>query len=187
MLERDRFIEDCQAALAENASHKAVQEVVARAMADPAAVARAFGEPKRAGVEKIHHAPDLTILSLTWGPGMHLLPHDHGHIWAVIGIFGGREDNIFWRRVPDHPQGLIEAAGARALCEGDAVPLGPDIIHSVSNPLSHRLTGSIHVYGGDFFADGRRQWDAERLTEEPYSVDNLIQTFEAANSRLAAA
>ena len=28
---------------------------------------------------------------------MTLFPHDHA-MWAVIGIYGGREDNIFWKR-----------------------------------------------------------------------------------------
>jgi len=59
-----------------------------------------------------------------------------------------REDNIFWRRVPGAPN-RIEAAGAKALCEKDAVQLGSDIIHSVINPID-RLTGAIHIYGGDF-------------------------------------
>jgi hypothetical protein len=43
-------------------------------------------------------------------------------MWAVIGIYTGREDSIFWRRIPGDPGGRIEAAGARALCVGDAEP-----------------------------------------------------------------
>ena len=57
---------------------------------------------------------------------------------------------MFWRRLPDG-SGKVEAAGARALRVGDAEPLGHNIIHSVTNPIP-RLTGAIHVYGGDFFA-----------------------------------
>ena len=75
-------------------------------------------------------------------------------------VYTGREDNIFWRRLPD---GKVEAAGARALCERDAEPLGHNIIHSVTNPIS-RLTGAIHVYGGDFFAAERSEWDPETLS-----------------------
>jgi len=67
------------------------------------------------------------------------LPHNH-KMWAVIGIYTGREDDIFWRR-PVLPTGRIEAAGARALSEREAVPLGPEIIHSVVNPIK-RLTGA---------------------------------------------
>ena len=27
------------------------------------------------------------------------MPHNH-EMWAVIGVYTGREDNIFWRRIP---------------------------------------------------------------------------------------
>ena len=44
--------------------------------------------------------------------------------------------------------GKLEAVGARALSAKDADPLGDNIIHSVTNPIA-RLTGAIHVYGGE--------------------------------------
>jgi predicted metal-dependent enzyme (double-stranded beta helix superfamily) len=106
-------------------------------------------------------------------------PHDH-RMWAVIGIYTGREDNIFWQRPADNPNGRIEAAGAKALSEREAVPLGPEIIHSVINPVS-RLTGAIHVYGGDFFAVSHSQWDPEHLVEQPYDVSRLLTLFEESN------
>jgi predicted metal-dependent enzyme (double-stranded beta helix superfamily) len=87
-------------------------------------------------------------------------------MWAVIGVYDGREDNIFWKRLPD---GRVTAAGAQSLSAGDVVPLGRDIIHSVHNPVA-RLSAAIHVYGGDFFADGRSEWDAEALTEHAYDL-----------------
>jgi predicted metal-dependent enzyme (double-stranded beta helix superfamily) len=59
-------------------------------------------------------------------------------MWAVIGVYTGREDNIFWRRLPGRPDGRVETAGARAICAKDAYPLGPDIIHSVTNPCHRR-------------------------------------------------
>ena len=144
----DQFISDCRLALAEDQSHKSVREVVARAVSDPASVLKGLGEPRRAEVQKLYHSEDLTILNVIWGPRMTIMPHNH-QMWAVIGVYTGREDNIFWRRVPGSENGKVEAAGARALCEKDAEPLGRNIIHSVTNPIS-RLTGAIHVYDGDF-------------------------------------
>ena len=47
-----------------NSSHKLVREVVARAVSDPNAVLKGIGEPKRAEVQKLYHAPDLTILNV---------------------------------------------------------------------------------------------------------------------------
>ncbi|TDG20104.1 hypothetical protein E2C05_27265 [Paracraurococcus ruber] len=182
MFETDRFIEDCRAALsADPGSHRAVREVVARAVADPGAVMRALGEPRRAGVTGLYRAPDLTVLHIVWGPQMTIMPHNH-RMWAVIGMVSGREDNIFWRRVPGDPAGRLEAAGAEALSTGDCVPLGRNIIHSVTNPIP-RLTSAIHVYGGDFFAAERSEWDPETLAEGRYDVDRAIALFEAANAR----
>jgi predicted metal-dependent enzyme (double-stranded beta helix superfamily) len=175
----DQFISDCRSAHDADPSHKLVREVVARAVSDPAAVLKSLGEPKRAEIQKLYHSSTLTILNVIWAPTMTIMPHDH-RMWAVIGVYTGREDNIFWRRSAGDPAGRIEAAGAKALSEREAVPLGPDIIHSVINPIS-RLTGAIHVYGGDFFAATHSQWDPERLLEQPYDVNRLLALFEESN------
>src|SRR3546814_11249636 len=106
-------------------------------------------------------------------------------MWAVIGIYTGREDNVFWRRVPDGQDGRIEAAGARALGVRDAVPLGQEIIHSVTNPIP-RLTGALHVYGGDFFGIDRSEWDPKTLLEERYNDDKITHPVEEAKSGPAA-
>jgi predicted metal-dependent enzyme (double-stranded beta helix superfamily) len=176
MFDLDRFIADCRDAIADDPTHKSVREVVARAVSEPAAVLKALGEPRRAEVQKVYRSTGLTILNVIWAPRMSVMPHNH-RMWAVIGIYTGREDNIFWRRLADAPDGKIEAAGARALVERDAVPLGPDIIHSVTNPIP-RLTGAIHVYGGDFFDIPRSEWDPETLREQPYSVEKTIRMFD---------
>jgi predicted metal-dependent enzyme (double-stranded beta helix superfamily) len=109
---------------------------------------------------------------------MTIMPHNH-LMWAVIGIYTGREDNIWWRRLPDDRR-RIEAAGAKSLGKRDVEPLGRNIIHTVTNPLL-RLTGAIHVYGGDFFAVARSEWDPETLIEREYDVEKNMLLFEAAN------
>src|SRR5499427_5283710 len=179
MFALDHFVSDCRAALKQDASHKFVREVVARAVSDPAKVLEALGEPTRAEMQVLHRSGDLTILNVIWAPWMTLLPHNH-QMWAVIGIYTGREDNIFWRRVPGGPEGKVEAAGARALSAKDAEPLGREIIHSVTNPIP-RLTGAIHVYGGDFFAAERSEWDSETLEEQRWDAERAVRRFEEAN------
>ena len=184
MFDLDRFKADCCAPVTEGSALPAVREVVARAIEDPRAVLKALGEPVRAEVQTLHRSADLTILNVIWGPRMTVMPHNH-NTWAVIGIYTGREDNILWRRVPDDPGGRIEAASAKAISERDALPLGRDIIHSVTNPIT-RLTGAIHVYGGDFFGVPRSEWDPERLVELPYDVQKNLQLFEESNRLYAA-
>jgi predicted metal-dependent enzyme (double-stranded beta helix superfamily) len=179
MFDVERFIADCRAGAENDGSSAAVIEIVARAVATPGQVIEAVGAPRRAGVHVLYRSTALTILNLVWGPRMSQIPHNHA-MWAVIGIYTGREDNIFWRRSSRTTGGQIEAAGARAISEREAVPLGVDIIHSVLNPIG-RLTGAIHVYGGDFFAAPRSEWDAERLVEQPYDVQKTFALFEESN------
>ncbi len=175
----DQFIADCRAALAQDSSHKAVREIVARAVADPAAVLKSLGEPSRGTIGRLHHSDGLTILNVVWPPHMTIMPHNH-QMWAVIGVYTGREDNIFWRRLAGD-SGKVEAAGAKALSVKDVAPLGHDIIHSVTNPIP-RLSGAIHVYGGDFFAAARSEWDPETLREQRYDVEKNMQRFDKANA-----
>ena len=149
--------------------------MIKRAFADPSAVMAAVGEPAESGLIPIHQSDDLTILNVIWKPGAIIRPHDH-RMWAVIGVYTGREDNIFWRRIRDDRQGRIEAAGAGTLAAGDVIPLGPDIVHSVINPTA-RLTGAIHVYGGHFFEAERSEWDPETLVEGPYDMSKTRAMF----------
>jgi len=131
--ELDQFISDCRRARDADPSHRHVHEVVARAVSDHRAILKELGEPKRAAIQKLYQSDTLTILNVVWGPKMTVMPHDH-RMWAVIGVYSGREDNIFWRRVVGAGGGKLEAAGAKALSTGDAEPLGHNIIHSVTNP-----------------------------------------------------
>jgi predicted metal-dependent enzyme (double-stranded beta helix superfamily) len=180
MFDLDQFVADCRTALAADKSPKCVRDVVARAVADPGSLLKVLGEPKGAGLHKLYQTHDPTVLNVVWAPMMTVVPHNHS-MWAVIGIYTGREDNIFWRRLPDRPR-RVEAAGAGSLSERDAEVLGPDIIHSVTNPI-RRLTGAIHVYGGDFFNSAHRsEWDPETLLEEPFDPERAIRRFEEADA-----
>ena len=179
----EEFIADCRSALrGDNAGHH-IRELVARAVAEPGAVCQGLGAPVHAGIHALHRSDDLTILNLVWGPMMVLMPHDH-RMWAVIGIYSGREDNIFWRRVPSVANGRLEAASAKALSEKETVLLGAETIHSVTNPIP-RLTAALHVYGGDFFGAERSQWDPETLLEQRYDIEHAKRLFEESNRRIA--
>jgi len=182
VFECGRFVEDCRGAVAGEDAPRAVRELMAAAFFEPAAVVAALGEPRQAGIRTLHRAPNLTILDFTWAPWMSLKPHDH-HMWAVIGIVFGREDNLFWRRT----ERSIDAVGARTLGVGDVAPLGRDIIHSVLNPIG-KFTRAIHVYGGDFFAppEPRSEWDPETLIERPWDMEDTARRFAEAEARFRA-
>ena len=185
MFDLDRFIADCRDAVAADPTHKVAREVVARAVSEPGGVRKTLGEPIKAGNQCLYRSPELTILNLVWGPYMTLRPHNH-RIWAVIGIYEGAEDNVFWRRIETEDGPRIEAAGARSLRLRDACAMGADIIHSVTNPIP-RLTAALHVYGGDFYRDDRSEWDPEVLAEKPFDFETSKKLFEESNGRLVRA
>jgi predicted metal-dependent enzyme (double-stranded beta helix superfamily) len=184
MLDLDQFIADCRTARAADRSSKTICEVIKRAVSDPTGLLKSLGEPDRAGIKDIYRSPDLSILNVVWAPHMMVTPHNH-HMWAIIGVYGGREDNIFWRRIAEAGERQLEAAGARSLGVKDAMPLGEDIVHSVTNPTS-KFTAAIHVYGGDLFAAHRSEWDPETLSEQRFDGERARQIFEEANRRYAA-
>jgi predicted metal-dependent enzyme (double-stranded beta helix superfamily) len=177
MFDLDHLIADCRAALGEARPGAVIRELVMRAVTRPSEVEDALGTPRRGGLFPLHESPELTILNVVWTPGMAIYPHDH-RMWAVIGLYGGREDNTFYRR---GSSGLV-AAGGKQLAPTDTVLLGEAVIHAVANP-SRGFTGAIHIYGGDLFGTPRREWSPDTLAERPFDVDRARQVFAAANER----
>jgi predicted metal-dependent enzyme (double-stranded beta helix superfamily) len=184
MFQKDRFVEDCRLAVGEG--QKAIRELVRAAVADPSGIVSELGDPTKAGVYPLYHGADVTVINFVWAPCMTLLPHNH-NMFAVIGIYSGREDNIFWRRIGDGAGQSIEAAGADSMGPGQVATLGRDIIHSVANPIA-KLTSAIHVYGGDFFnpPEPRSQWDHETLVEQPWDMEQTRAVFREAEFRFNA-
>jgi predicted metal-dependent enzyme (double-stranded beta helix superfamily) len=131
----ERFVEDCRRARERADAHEAIHEILARAISNPEAVLLGVGEPRTGGISTLYRSADLTVLNIVWSPLMQLMPHDH-RMWSVIGIYTGREDNIFWRR---HENSVL-ATQAEAISAGRAVSLAKDVIHSVANPIgSYRI------------------------------------------------
>jgi predicted metal-dependent enzyme (double-stranded beta helix superfamily) len=166
MFEIARFIAECEAAMATDRGREAVREILTVAISDPAGIVAVLGNPKRAGVQELHRSPRLTIQHITWPPSFTQTPHNH-LLWAEIGVYSGREDNIFWRRCASDAKWSIEATTAATLCAGSCLSLERDVIHSVTNPLD-KVTAGLHVYGGDLApAAPRSMWNGETLVEAP--------------------
>ena len=178
MFTKENLIDSCKNLVQSVDSHKKIRDYLAACLDDCGQVAAQLGEPREAGFDLLYRSDDLTIINFVWAPGMILFPHNH-NMWAVIGIYTGREDNIFWRRTEGSQ---IEAAGATSMSVREAHPLGKDIIHSVTNPIE-KLTGAIHIYGGDFFEEERSEWDPESLSERRYDVEKNARLFREANAR----
>jgi predicted metal-dependent enzyme (double-stranded beta helix superfamily) len=179
MFDLDQLVDDCRAALQEGEPRLAVKEVLRRALEQPEALAEAL-QPSEGGLNIVHLAPDLTVIHVVWAPGMRLFPHDH-RMWAAIGIYAGKEDNTFYRRAEAGSRFLAESGG-KTLDVGDVLLLGDDAIHAVENPVA-KLTGAIHVYGGDFVNQPRSQWGPGPVEERPYDIEDARRQFTEANDR----
>ena len=185
MFDLDQFIAECQQAGAESEPRQAIRDVLQRALERPGDVADAL-RPTEGGLDLLHHTPELTVLHVVWAPGMRLYPHDH-RMWAAIGIYAGREDNEFFRvDAVDTERRSLTESGGKVATEGDVLLLGDDTIHAVANPTG-RLTGAIHIYGGDFVNQPRSQWGPGPLDERPYDIDVARQQFAEANAAWRAA
>ena len=173
----ESFIAECKLAVNGDNPQGVISEIVQNAVIDYKGVINAIGEPKRAMIEKLYVSDDLTIINVVWAPKMTIMPHNH-NTWAVIGVYSGREDNIFWRRIKNDNNGKVEAAGAQTIAAGEVAKLGKNIVHSVTNPTAS-FTGAIHVYGGNFFEIERSEWDPMSLNEGIYDVEKALALFEA--------
>jgi predicted metal-dependent enzyme (double-stranded beta helix superfamily) len=180
LFDTDTLVAECLTAVrAETETRRAVREILLRTLEKPQPVAQAIGKDV-GGIDLIFKSEELTVLNVIWAPGMAIYPHDH-RMWAVIGIYGGVEDNTMYRRGPER----IVEAGGKSLRESDVVGLGSDVIHAVANP-ERRFTGAIHIYGGDFVNQPRSQWDPDTLLEQPYNLEQVRALFAQANADWAA-
>jgi predicted metal-dependent enzyme (double-stranded beta helix superfamily) len=173
----DRFIDDCKSAVDGDKPQQVISGIVQDAVTDYKGVMDAIGEPKSAMVEKLYASDKLTILNVVWAPKMTIIPHNH-YTWAIIGVYSGREDNIFWRRIKNDKNGRVEAFGVKTIAAGELAKLGKNIVHSVTNSTSS-FTGAIHVYGDNFFEIERSEWDPMSLIEGTYDVEKDLALFDA--------
>lgn len=182
--DKDAFVAECLTAVrTEDRAHRAVKEIVERTVSDPTAIESEMTGVLDGPMMTIWHRSDeLTVLHIVWPPEVDLLAHDH-NMWAVIGLYGGREDNSFYRRLPD---GRIELNTGKTLLRTDTVGLGSDVVHSVANPTKE-WTAALHVYGGEFFTTPRTMWSKDTLEPMTFDAEFVKQTLEkaAAKARVA--
>ena len=175
--DKDDFIEEClRAVRSGDRANLQVKEIVERAVANPGAIESEVRPWSESPMMTIWHRSDeLTALHIVWPPDVDLFAHDH-NMWAVIGIYGGREDNSFYKRLED---GRIEPHTGKTLLKKDVVALGSQVVHSVRNP-TREWTAALHVYGGEFFTTPRTMWDADTFDPVPFDPDFTREILESA-------
>ncbi|MBC3885209.1 hypothetical protein [Undibacterium griseum] len=176
MLNIPLFIDSCRRALALPRPAHAVEEILSAIVADPIAIEATLKVEELKPEESaryvfLHQSPDLTILQVSMASRLLSPPHNH-LTWAVIGLYRGCENNVFYRR----EGGQLAETHRQNMAAPDVMMLAPDVIHSISNPLP-QASYSIHVYGGSLANPARSLWNPFTLKEESFQV-SVMQTIE---------
>jgi predicted metal-dependent enzyme (double-stranded beta helix superfamily) len=177
VLDVERLIKDCIDAAGKPDAQQQITGLLQRALQDPAAALAALGRPNRSGFEPVYRSSTLTILNAGLAPGLQLAPHNHA-MYAVTGVYSGRERHKLWQR----NGGTIQAMGERELSAGQVMSYDANAVHSLENPAD-QFAGAIHIYGGDFLAAARTRWHPETLQGE--TIDGVSERlmFEEINRR----
>lgn len=162
----DAFVAHCLTVVDGPDPGAAVATALEPLVADPEALAAQIEarRPEGGGAAVVHRSDALTVLGLEVAAGFVSPPHNHT-IWAVVGIYDGNEDNVFYRRTATG----IEETGRAVLPTGGCLALPPDAVHRIANSGTATMK-ALHVYGGDLFATSRSQWDDVTGEEQPFGT-----------------
>ncbi len=175
MFKLSQFIRACEAALRRPDPCQAVREIVAQAMQNPSALEAALVQTPPAADEQtgqyifLHRAPDLAILNVIMPPRLLSPPHNH-LTWAVIGIYKGQENNIFYRRAG----GCLAESRRQDVAGPRVIVLDEEAIHSIANPLPERSCG-LQIYGDALDNPRRSLWNPFTWEEEAFQLQNYLQ------------
>ena len=157
---------------------EAVAEAVARLVRDPEHLERALGPVDRCGITVLTASPQLTVQRVVWPAGVRIPPHDH-RMWAVVGVYRGREDNALFRRA-DH---MLHQTGGRQVDTGEVLVLDADAIHAVANSSTAPCV-ALHVYGGDLEGTPRSTWTPDEQPFDPDAMWRAIARFRTREDEL---
>ena len=186
MVDLDKFIEDCKAALKTRNPAAVVEGLVRDAIADPEGLDAAFKARVKGPTlqDRIVYGDDqLSVVQIATPPGLRSPVHNHC-MWAVIGVYDGEEQNWFYSDAAGNGNGKPAQIGEQLLKKGDICVLSADDIHAIHNPLPVN-SYAIHVYGGDLVnREGRSVWNPKTNQREDYEI-NRLQAYTKELSGLA--
>ena len=146
-----------------------MRSVVGDAEAIKSAIVPGGDSPRAIRDLTLFRSEELFVLNAAVYPHLKSPPQDHC-MWAVIGIYEGQENNTFYRRSGKG----IEEINRHEIRAGEAIFLGPEVIHAIENPLGSTTLG-LHVYGGDIFTAKRSMWHPRTGKELPYDVPQFFK------------
>ncbi|MBM3926832.1 MAG: hypothetical protein FJ320_12850 [SAR202 cluster bacterium] len=143
-----------------------LERLIGNPEAIPAEYRRPLGRGPRPhhGTYRLHKGSNgLSLISVVWGPGDHIDPHDH-HTWGMIGVMDNFLAETRFKRVDDRRKkdyARIEKDRLAVSKPGEVSLLVPDVdeIHQIDNE-TRKPTVEIHVYGHDLGDLERCKFDA---------------------------
>ena len=129
----------------ERDAQAAVRDVLARAVRQPSAVLARLGAMDSAGLDVMHRSATLTIFAAHWAPQMSLPAHDH-RMWALIGLYAGREDNIYWSRTAGGLRARSATITHSCTSPGAFTPMGvTSSLRRAANGIPRPLSRSLQT------------------------------------------
>lgn len=136
-----------------------------------------LGRPDRSSYTALYRGDDVLVLHAVVPPTPAPVdPHDH-RMWAVIGVYHGREDNQLFVRTDGDG---LEPTERFSVTAGRVRALDASTIHSVQAAEGIYL-GAVHVYGGDLFGTPRSTW--RNGIEQPNDESALPAFFQRLRAR----
>ena len=131
----------------------------------PDRLERALGVEDRCGITVLTTSPQLTVQRVVWPAGIRIPPHDH-RMWAVVGVYRGREDNALFRR----DGRALEPAGGRQARSRERSSCSTLTRSTPWRNTTARPCVALHVYGGDLDDTPRSTWTPD---EQPFDPDGM--------------
>ena len=150
--DREEFVAACQRAAAGSDPAEGVREVVEAAIQQGTAIDETLGTKLTGEADTLFCSDELTVQRIIWPGGSASPPHDH-RMWAVVGVYAGREVNTLF----DRRDRVISANREVPIDAGSVLTLPADAVHAVRNP-DRQWTAGLHVYGGDIIDVERSAW-----------------------------
>ncbi len=160
----DRFIADCRAILARDASpagREAVRVQLERLLQNQDFIREYCGDDVPRGLKVLYEDPKLgfQILAHINDRARKSPPHDHGHSWAIYGQATHYTDMIEWERLDDGSDqngAKLKSAKTYRLMPGHAGIYQDGKIHSIDYPDNARF---IRVTGTNLDRINRVRFD----------------------------
>jgi predicted metal-dependent enzyme (double-stranded beta helix superfamily) len=174
----EAFANECVSMLGEPDPVAAIAEVVARGVHAPSALEAVFHVPVDPDDDGIlYRSPDILVANAMFPAGFKTGLHDHT-VPAVIGVWGGHEDNHLYARGGEG----LEQVGVARLHPGEVLVLDKDAIHDV-HASTRSWSGAIHVYLGDLLNADRHEWAGSTASPVAFDGDAFERSWQQTAAR----